>query len=66
MKEYTRLNIRKYFFSQRVIDDWNRVPQAAVDAETVDQFKEIVDPMFSIRGGLYNISKIPAPNRNLR
>ena len=39
MKQYTRRNIRKYFFSQRVNDDWNRLPQAAVDAETVDQFK---------------------------
>lgn len=36
-KQYTRLNIRKYFVSQQVIDDWNRLLQAAVDAEAVVQ-----------------------------
>jgi hypothetical protein len=54
-KQYNRLDVRKHFFSQRVIDDWNKLPQAAVDAITVDQFKKIVDPMFRNRGGLYNI-----------
>ena len=56
MKQY-RLNARKYFSSQRVIDEWNRLPQAAVDAEPVDKFNEIVDPMFRNRGALQYLIK---------
>ena len=32
-------DIRKNFFSQRVVDSWNKLPQNVVDAETVNTFK---------------------------
>ena len=34
-KNVMHLNIRKYFFSQRVIDFWNALPQTAIGAKKV-------------------------------
>ena len=33
-KQYSRLNSRKHFFSQRVVDQWNRLPSTTVWDET--------------------------------
>ena len=52
-KNYSRLNIRKYFFTNRVVDDWNHLPALAIKAENVLQFKKVVDPLFY--GGLYMV-----------
>ena len=35
VKEQCRLDIRKYFFSQRVINEWNKLPNDCVNASTV-------------------------------
>ena len=37
------LDIRKNFFSNRVVDAWNELPQDVVDAETVNSFKARLD-----------------------
>ena len=37
--EVIRLDIRKYFFSPRVIDDWITLPQTAINAKSMNQFK---------------------------
>ena len=37
------LNIRKYFFSQRVVDIWNSLDESVVDAESVNAFKNGLD-----------------------
>jgi len=37
------LDLRKYFFSQRVVDYWNRLPQHVVEADTVNTFKNRLD-----------------------
>jgi len=34
-----RLDLRKYFFSRRVISVWNNLPQHVVDATSVNSFK---------------------------
>ena len=52
-KKYSRLNLRKYFFSNRIVNDWNRLPEEAVKTDTVLQFKKVIDPLFY--GGLYMI-----------
>ena len=39
LKKVIRLDIRKYFFSQQVIDYWNALPQTATDAKSINQFK---------------------------
>ena len=52
-KNYSRLNIRKHFFTNRVVDDWNHLPAPAIEAETVLNFKKVIDPLFY--GGLYMV-----------
>ena len=34
-----KMPARFVFFSQRVIDYWNALPQAAIDAKSINQFK---------------------------
>ena len=38
-----RLEIRRNFFSQRVVDHWNSLPQEVIDAESVNGFKRMLD-----------------------
>ena len=52
-KPNCRLDIRKYFFSQRVISEWNSLPLEAVTADTVNTFKNKIDPVLKRRQGLY-------------
>ena len=44
-KERARLDIRKYFFSQRIVNVWNSLPQQVVDATSVNGFKNAYDNM---------------------
>ena len=41
MKQPSRLNLRKFSFSHRVVDDWNSLPSKV--ARVVDQFKAVLD-----------------------
>ena len=43
VKRRSRLDIRKYFFSQRVVSDWNKLTQSVVDAQSVNSFKNRLD-----------------------
>jgi len=43
IKERTRLDTRKFYFSQRVVNGWNRLPATVVNAETVNAFKNACD-----------------------
>ena len=38
-KQCNRTTIRNHFFSQRVINPWNSLPQEVVDAESINSFK---------------------------
>ncbi|KFZ60836.1 hypothetical protein N321_10585, partial [Antrostomus carolinensis] len=38
-----RLDIRKKFFTQRVVRHWHRLPQEAVDAPSLEAFKARLD-----------------------
>ena len=38
-KRFSRTNIRKYHFSQRVVDSWNNLPEDIVTASSVNSFK---------------------------
>ena len=42
-KKRTRLNLRKNFFSQRVVNTWNRLPNRVVNASNVNAFKKELD-----------------------
>jgi hypothetical protein len=43
IKNRSRLNLRKNFFSQRVINDWNKLPEEVISAQSVDVFKKRID-----------------------
>ena len=42
-KDRSRLDLRKFYFSQRVVDSWNKLPCHIVEAETVNCFKRRLD-----------------------
>ena len=53
-KEHSRLNIRKYFFSQRVANNWNLLPAETVNSKSLGIFKTKLHKEF-LPGGLYMI-----------
>ena len=42
-KKRCRLDVRKYFFSQRVVNVWNSLPESVVCAPSVASFKARLD-----------------------
>ena len=63
-KQRSRLNTRKYFFSQRIVDEWNNLSDSMVCATSVNDFKRI-DPIVKQCGGLYmSQRRLPAPILN--
>ena len=42
-KKSCRLDVRKYIFSNRVVNNWNSLRNNVVDSETVNQFKDRLD-----------------------
>ena len=47
VKNRSRLDIRKNFFSQRVVNDWNSLPEVVVEAESINSFKNRYDKFVS-------------------
>ena len=50
VKEHCRLDMRKYSFSQRLINEWNKLPNDYVNASSVNMFKNKID-RYLIRAG---------------
>ena len=42
-QQWFRLDIRRKFFTQRVVTRWNRLPKEVVDAPSLDAFKARLD-----------------------
>ena len=47
-KSRSRLNTRKFFYSQRVVEVWNSLPDNVVEAETTNCFKKRLDQEWGI------------------
>ena len=43
LKQRARLDVRKYCFSHRVVNDWNNLPARAIESNTLNEFKGYVD-----------------------
>ena len=46
VKSHSRLDIRKYTFSQRVVNDWNNLPEECINATSVNMFKNKIDQYY--------------------
>jgi len=46
-KRNHRLDCRKYSFSQRIITEWNALPEDIIASTTVNQFKKGIAPLFA-------------------
>ena len=57
-KTRTNLNLRKHFFTNRVIDFWNRLPEAVVSAPSVKSFERRLDKIWKDEEILYNFESI--------
>ena len=50
-KQLTKgLELRKHFFSQRVVDEWNKLPPSVVNAKSTNQFKNQIDKFWTKYG----------------
>ena len=43
VKSRARLDITKYFFNNRVVDCWNKLPEHVIEATSVNMFKNRLD-----------------------
>ena len=58
VKDQYRLDIRKYTFSKRTINEWNKLYSDCVTASTVNMFKNKVDTYLRRAGYTYNKNKL--------
>ena len=42
-KKYCRTNLRKSYFSYRIVDNWNSLPAQVVQAKSINAFKSKLD-----------------------
>ena len=64
VKEQCRLDMRKYSFSQRVINEWNKLPNDCVNASSVNMVKNRIDRYNYDKSGLpidYKTGWLPCP-----
>jgi len=54
-KPQAHLDIRKNFFTVRVIDEWNRFPQTVLHCNTLSTFKKQLD-CFLTNWGLFSFN----------
>ena len=57
-KLHSRLDIRKSSFTQRIVNDWNRLPGSAVMSASVNQFKGHIDKYLQNRAEDYTSRRL--------
>ena len=50
LKQRASLDVRKFFFSERVVNEWNLLPQDVVVAMSVNHFKNRLDKFWQRYG----------------
>ena len=61
-KKHSRLDVRKFFFSQRIISEWNALPSEIVNSGSVNEFKNRIEPLFNkVRSHRTSQRRLPAP-----
>ncbi|MEG7522531.1 MAG: hypothetical protein M3H12_05455, partial [Chromatiales bacterium] len=50
VKEQCRLHMRKFSFSQRIINDWNKISDDCVNASSVNMFTNKIDSCLARAG----------------
>ena len=51
-----KCDARKFFFSERVVETWNSLPDSVVDAPSVNAFKRRLDTFWQNKIEMYNPS----------
>ena len=54
VKNHVRYDMRKYFFTCRIINLWNSLPAHVVHASSVNDFKNKLDAYWSTQEMMYN------------
>ena len=54
-KNFSHLNCRKYFFSQRVIEEWNHLPREIIESSNIWIFKSKLDVYWYNHRFKYNL-----------
>ena len=68
-KRHSNLNMRKFSFANRVVDQWNNLPDSVVHAETVQSFESRLDKLWKESEVMYDHDcdvKLLTSSRNLR
>ena len=58
-KNRCRLDLRKYFFSERVVDRWNALDQKTVESGTLNMFKNRLNVIRMDKMGFFTAAKRP-------
>ena len=54
IKKQVKYDLRKFYFTNRVVDVWNSLPDYVVDVETVNLFKNRLDKFWSNQALIYD------------
>jgi hypothetical protein len=50
---------RKYYFLNRVVNDWNKLPPEVLEATSVDDFKKKLDKLDQFKFGCFDSNNVP-------
>ena len=56
-KQKPRLEVQKHFFSYRVCDTWNNLPESVINSESIKQFETRLDNFWKNQGIKYDFTK---------